>query len=370
MASHIDSPDEGPPLGYLRIPDMLADWPWQRKINPLYQEVATESDAWLQSFLPFNPKSQHAFETIKCGLVAGLLYPDVSRDQLRTCADLQNIFFLIDEYTDVEAAPMVCEMIGACIDALHNRSKPRPHGEVILGEVVRQFWERGQRTVPHQTGKPFVASFTDYLHSVRAEREACDSGGVLTTDAYLAIRQDNIGVPTLSVLGGLFLLVPDHMYDNPLLTRMTRLVSEIIIIDNDIVSYNREQATGVGDFNIVTTTMHHHNLNLNDAVRSLVERNAQLDAQYLQFHREFCSILERHGDADEASRIRRYLAHMGNLRRAHWCWSFECGRYFGERGSTYAKTQMVPLIPKDIRDKSLRGNQIDILLMEEELAKL
>ncbi len=61
---------------------------------------------------------------------------------------------------------------------------------------------------------------------------------------------------------------------------------------------------------------------------------------------------------------------MGNVRRANWCWSFECGRYFGERGSTYAKTQMVPLVPEVIRDTSLRENQVDILLMEEEIAKL
>ena len=81
MVVQADSPhaSAGPRLGYLRTPDMLADWPWQRRINPLYEEVAAESDDWLRSFLPFTPKSQRAFETTQCGLVAGLIYPDVSR---------------------------------------------------------------------------------------------------------------------------------------------------------------------------------------------------------------------------------------------------------------------------------------------------
>ncbi len=65
-------------LTYLHIPDMLVDWSWQRKINPLYEEVAAEGDAWFRSFLALTPKSQRAFETIKPSLMAALLFPDVS----------------------------------------------------------------------------------------------------------------------------------------------------------------------------------------------------------------------------------------------------------------------------------------------------
>ena len=111
-------------------------------------------------------------------------------------------------------------------------------------------------------------------------------------------------------------------------------------------------------------------LSLDDAIGALIERDRDLAAQYLQCFQEYCSILERQGDMDEASRIRRYLDLMGNIRRATWCWSFESSRYFGERGSTYAKTQMVHLVPKDIRDRTLREKQVDVLLMEEELAKI
>lgn len=138
----------------------------------------------------------------------------------------------------------------------------------------------------------------------------------------------------------------------------------------DVLWYNREQATGVGNFNIVTTTMRHAGLGLDDTVRFLAERDAHLEAEYLECRREFCAFLEGLGGPGETYAIRRYVDHMGNVRRAVWCWSFECGRYFGDRGSAYAKTQMVPLIPKKMPNKSARGNQVDILLMEEELAKM
>ena len=55
----------------------------------------------------------------------------------------------------------------------------------------------------------------------------------------------------------------------------------------DIVSYNREQATGNSDFNLVTLTMHHHGLALHDAVLWLVKEHAELEAQFLQCHSAF-----------------------------------------------------------------------------------
>ena len=49
-----------------------------------------------------------------------------------------NLFFVIDEYTDVEPAHVVREMVDVVIDALNNPDKPRPDGEILLGEVARQ----------------------------------------------------------------------------------------------------------------------------------------------------------------------------------------------------------------------------------------
>lgn len=52
----------------LCLPDILADWPWKREINPLYEEVQAESDAWVKSFNAFTPRSQYAFDKGDFGL--------------------------------------------------------------------------------------------------------------------------------------------------------------------------------------------------------------------------------------------------------------------------------------------------------------
>jgi len=50
----------------IRIPDTLRNWPWPRIISPYYEECKRESEAWIESFHPFGPEAQKAFN--KCNV--------------------------------------------------------------------------------------------------------------------------------------------------------------------------------------------------------------------------------------------------------------------------------------------------------------
>ena len=43
------------------IPNVLARWPWPRRINPHYSVLKKEADAWITSFQAFSPRAQDAF---------------------------------------------------------------------------------------------------------------------------------------------------------------------------------------------------------------------------------------------------------------------------------------------------------------------
>jgi hypothetical protein len=49
-----------------------------------------------------------------------------------------NLFFVIDEYSDVADGYGAREQANIVMDALRNPHKPRPKGEWIGGEVARQ----------------------------------------------------------------------------------------------------------------------------------------------------------------------------------------------------------------------------------------
>lgn len=49
------------------LPDTIADWPWPRQLNSLYEEVAPASAAWLESFGVFSQREQEAFDSCNFG---------------------------------------------------------------------------------------------------------------------------------------------------------------------------------------------------------------------------------------------------------------------------------------------------------------
>ena len=49
-----------------------------------------------------------------------------------------NLFFIIDEYSDIEPPAVVREMVDVMIDALNNPYKPRPEGENIFGQIMKE----------------------------------------------------------------------------------------------------------------------------------------------------------------------------------------------------------------------------------------
>lgn len=141
----------------LHLPETMKRWPWPRAINPHYKVVSAESDTWFHHFKAFTEKSQKAFDKCDFGRLASLAYPTASKgnldckttssyallirrfaEHLRTGCDLMNLFFVIDEYTDVESAPVVREMVDVVIDALNNPHRARPEGEILLGQVAKE----------------------------------------------------------------------------------------------------------------------------------------------------------------------------------------------------------------------------------------
>ncbi|THH07217.1 hypothetical protein EW146_g9384, partial [Bondarzewia mesenterica] len=82
------------------LPDTLRNWPWTRIISPYYRAAQAESVAWLESFKPFNPQAQIAFNKCDFSLVSALTFPKSNHFTLRSCCDLMHTFFTLDEHTD------------------------------------------------------------------------------------------------------------------------------------------------------------------------------------------------------------------------------------------------------------------------------
>ncbi|KAG6905986.1 hypothetical protein DXG01_016457, partial [Tephrocybe rancida] len=291
------------------------------------------SNAWFRSFQAFIPQSQLAFDKCDFGRLAALAYPWVSKEHLRTGCDLMNLFFVIDEYTDVEPAPVVREMVDVVIDALNNPDRPRPEGEILLGKVAQEFWQLGIKTATQSSQRHMVESLTAYLESVVQQAADRDNDTLRTIDSYLHNRRQNIGIRPSFASMELDLDLPDH----------------------DIVSYNKEQAVGDDRHNILTIAMRQFDTDFQCAMEWIIKYHAEVEMKFIDGLKRVPS-----WGPEIDRQMEQYLYGMANWPRCNDSWNFESGRYFGSKGREIQKTRRVPLLPKltPYQDTSLRRENV------------
>ena len=57
----VPSPIVSKPVINYRLPDILAKFPWPRKLSEFYKEAKAESSAWTESFHLFDDEGLHGF---------------------------------------------------------------------------------------------------------------------------------------------------------------------------------------------------------------------------------------------------------------------------------------------------------------------
>ncbi|KAG6330338.1 hypothetical protein ID866_8752 [Astraeus odoratus] len=335
------------------LPNTMANWPWPRKMNPYFEEVKAEANEWFRAFNALTPQSLKAFEKCDFARLASLAYPNASREHLRVACELIIVYFIVDEYTDVEDATRTGEIVDIIIDALKNPHVPRPKGEVVLGEIIRQFWERALKYASPTSQRHFIDDYITYLRSVVAEAADRDKNVTRDIQGYLSIRRQTVGAQSAFAIFELGLNLVDEVYYHPAVTELINHVAELILIDNDMASYNREQGTGDENHNLITAIIHELGLDRSGAMAWAAAYHSEIEAKFIN---GLFSLPSWGSSLD--SQLKEYLNGIANWARANYCWSYESQRYFGSKGPEIEKTRLVPLLPRSIPDRKMHEQDI------------
>ncbi|KAF9038910.1 terpenoid synthase [Hymenopellis radicata] len=323
------------------LPDTLRNWPWPRHINPFYEEAKKESKEWCEGFKAFSPKAQKAFNRCDFNLLASLAFPLVNKDGCRIGCDLMNLFFVIDEHSDVADNDTARRQMDCVMDALRNPHTPRPEGEWIGGEVTRSFWLNAIRTATPIAQKRFIDMFQLYTDSVVQQAVDRNAHHIRDIDSYFDVRRDTIGAKPSFAINEVHLNLPDKVMEHPVIKELTALCIDMLCIGNDLCSYNVEQSRGDDGHNLVTIVMHQLDLDLHGALQWISNLHDDLVAKFLE---AWNHIPVYGGPLD--FEVRTYTEGLGNWVRANDQWSFESERYFGKQGMVILESRKDVLLPK------------------------
>ncbi|KAK0215217.1 terpenoid synthase, partial [Armillaria nabsnona] len=326
-----------------RLPDTLMYWPWPRRINPHYEEVKAASEAWFRSFKAFGPEAQRVFDHCDFSLAASLGYPTATKEHLRTACDLMNLFAIFDAYTDNAPPDIVRQYIDIVMDTIKNPSKPRASDEVVLGIVAQEFWTLGVKSASNTSRKHFVESFRHYADSMVQQAEDRHHHHIRNVEEYFDIRRLTVAVDVLYSLLELSYDLPDEVFTHPTVVALRRLGCDMIIMDNDMASYNKEQASEECPHNVLTSVMQELKCDIHAALLWVEDLHRSTRNKFLTLWTEIPSW----GPETDAI-ASHYLHGIANWVRCNESWNFEGGRYFGSNGRAVKQHRMVTLMPRQL----------------------
>lgn len=205
--------------------------------------------------------------------------------------------------------------------------------------------------------KRFTASFDDYLSSVVTQAADRDKKRMRNIQSYLGVRRRTIGaIPSFAIMEA-GMDIPDTVMDLPVVAELANVVTEMLCIGNDQVSYNKEQACG-DEHNIVVIVMNQLDLDAQGALNWVAGYHAALENR---FNTAYSSLPRFGGPLD--LEFQSYVDSLGNWVRANDQWSFESERYFGKRGLEIQRSRTLNLLPPKTQQVEIGPQAIDEALL-------
>lgn len=151
-----------------------------------------------------------------------------------------HLFFVFDEHSDRSTAAETRHQAEAIMDAIRHPHKPRPPNEFIGGRVAQAYWLNALKYTPPSFHRRFVSSFQRYVDSVVQQSRDRDHGRQRDLQSYLALRRLTIGAEPSFVLNAMHMDLPDYVVEHPTIKKLQGLATDMIIVGNNIVSFDRE----------------------------------------------------------------------------------------------------------------------------------
>ncbi|KAJ7766583.1 isoprenoid synthase domain-containing protein [Mycena olivaceomarginata] len=322
----------------VHLPDPLGDmWPWGRRINPSYDEVKKEADDWFTSLKCFDEKDSAEFVRCNFALLAALCYPELDKEEFRLTCDMFTLFFVFDQYTDVVDGKGAQELAHLALKPLKDLDAECAEDEHTVGKVASGFWKRFMAVATETCQERFIMGWKEYAEGVVQEAKDRHERTVprsFYTGDLMRLRKLTCGAAPCMAIYLIGKELPRGFFGHPTLVRLAELTTEIIALENETYSYQKERATG--DI---------HNLleaiNREQAPCSLQDTLYHAEKETKVRAAEFMLLVKTLHTEDPD--VHKYVENFAMLALGITFWSFETERYFGKNHEQVKRDRMLVL---------------------------
>ncbi|KAG8995769.1 hypothetical protein FRB94_011659 [Tulasnella sp. JGI-2019a] len=343
------------------LPDLVSTCPFPLRCNPNLEPIASESNKWIDGY-DIHPNDGHrkAYEACAFGLLVAHTYPKADGQRFRVLCDFINALFAFDDLMDEEHLVRDPSGTKKAIDALmnafwhHDTHKPG----FKLAQANQSFWARaiGIGMAPG-TRRRFLEYTDHYCRAVHEQVTNRSKDIIMDVESFTRMRRDTGALKICFVMGefGLGTDIPDEVFDHPLVKTMENCANDIVVLANDIYSWNIEQAQG-HTANIITVLMKAKNLSVQTAMDLVGEEIQKRFRTYLDCKARLPSwgpTVDRDAHA--------YFTVLEDWSAGNFTWSLTSMRYFGKNAPTIRKSLVVSILPREQKTATdLRNAKEDV----------
>lgn len=173
-----------------------------------------------------------------------LTYPHTNAAQAVAACKLMVLFYVYDEFTDVESEESSRHIAAMVMDALRNPHKPRPAGEFRVAELARQYfsppspfpqsltppryWAEAVKIASPMAQSHFITAFQQYVDAVTEQARDRESDRIRTIPEFWRIRDHTGGCLPAFALIEMDLDFPEDLYQHPKLERLREIANRSI----------------------------------------------------------------------------------------------------------------------------------------------
>ncbi|KAH6913337.1 isoprenoid synthase domain-containing protein, partial [Coprinopsis sp. MPI-PUGE-AT-0042] len=334
----------------IHIPDLLALWPIPRALNPSYPAIQAASSAWIAGFDLF-PDQKRLLKHQSCDFLPAPLFG---------LCDLMCLFWY-DDYTDKASPDVIRPTAEAIITTME--SGPIPSDGCLGVELHRDFWERTVATFQPtaEAQQHFLKHYRGFLFGVFEEYIDREQEIIRGVPSYLSLRRETVAVkPAISLLA-LEAGVPPWVLECDWVKKDEICCIDMVIIGNDVYSWNAEQARGEAGHNLITTLMNIHSMSVQDTMNYADKLHQRVVDDFLQVrdNLDTLTISQEGGrgplwDELVKKQTRRYIDSLAQCARGCDAWSSESARYALSEEFHCTRTVRI-LHPKAVRSDAAQG---------------
>ncbi|KAG8867912.1 hypothetical protein FRB97_002892 [Tulasnella sp. 331] len=329
------------------IPDFISIAPSPLRVNPSHGSTAQVSMDWLDSFgVHPNTKHRAAFQSMDFGMLTAMCYADANQERFRLLCDYINALFAYDDLADEgglrkdgDGTRKAADIIMQCLRSTTTHNTP-----FKIGKVFSSLWSRVLESgISQGASRRFLETTDLYLQAVHQHVVNRSNDKILDIESFIQLRRDNGALKMCFAMGefSLGLDIPDEVLQHPLIQIMEDASNDVVVLSNDIYSYNIEQAQGDTQ-NIIETTMKQKACSLQEAI----DFSGKLVTDRVKLFVDCKRKLPSFGSDRIDREVQQYLGICEDWMTAGFHWSLRSDRYFGKDVEEVKRTRVVKLLPK------------------------